>query len=363
MSNEIKPLDDLEKKKSVSLEEKEKEGKEEKKGIPIVSSILSYFGFGEVEGKNKKASNKEKETNKEVKEEGKEKSKKGEKSNSQQGKRKIFYVGVVVIILGLGSGTAYLFYQLYQRHQNAQSFVSKTEMARKLAEYRKKRLKRIATETVTTTVTATDKSQTTTKTKTVAPRKEVAKKNFGQSNEFVMSKNNHSSSTTVTKTATKGTTVTTSKSAKKGKTAGTTKEIVQETVQRKKETSKEVFNFKAFQEFYLKLLLERIKEEEKRLAEIETQKQKIAEEIQQLKLQITQIALVKPVKTKTKEEKKKVVFVPKPITVYGVSCKGNSCRAFTNLGILKKGSRIDEGERVLKVTPHLIKTNYREIEF
>jgi len=125
-------------------------------------------------------------------------------------------------------------------------------------------------------------------------------------------------------------------------------------------------NFEAFQEFYVKRLMELIAQKKKELEEIEKQKDKIAQEIAQLQSQVQQIMIVpktleaKKEKKEKKEEKPKVNLVP--ITVFGVVCKGE-CKAYTSLGVVKAGDVLSTGEKVLKVTPHLIKTDYRTLEF
>ena len=127
-------------------------------------------------------------------------------------------------------------------------------------------------------------------------------------------------------------------------------------------------NFKAFQEFYIKRLIELINEKRKELEEIQKEKQKVAAEIAQLQLQVQRIAVIpKQVersseKKQGKKKEKKAEPVLVPITVYGVVCHG-TCRAYTDRGILTPGAVLPGGEKVEKITPHYIKTSLRTIEF
>ncbi len=126
-------------------------------------------------------------------------------------------------------------------------------------------------------------------------------------------------------------------------------------------------NFKAFQEFYIKRLIELINEKRKELEEIQKEKQKIATEIAQLQLQVQRIAVIpkqveKSSEKEQKKKEKKTEPVLVPITVYGVVCHG-ACKAYTDKGILTPGSVLPGGEKVEEITPHYIKTSLRTIEF
>ena len=129
-------------------------------------------------------------------------------------------------------------------------------------------------------------------------------------------------------------------------------------------------NFKAFQEFYIKRLIELINQKKKELEEIQEEKQKISKEIAQLQMEVQRIAIIpkqveKEIRKnpeKKRKKKEKPVPVAIPVTVYGVVCHG-TCKAYTDKGILTPGSILPNGEKVEKITPHYIKTNLRTIEF
>lgn len=59
---------------------------------------------------------------------------------------------------------------------------------------------------------------------------------------------------------------------------------------------------------------------------------------------------------------KRIVKTSEELKVYGIVCEKERCQAFTNKGILIKGSVIDNNEKIEKIEKNTISTNFKKIK-
>lgn len=63
------------------------------------------------------------------------------------------------------------------------------------------------------------------------------------------------------------------------------------------------------------------------------------------------------------DKKKKLANQTVSVKIRGIACSYKGCKAFTNIGVIEKGDKISNSEKVVAVTNKGIKTNKRFIEY
>jgi hypothetical protein len=122
-----------------------------------------------------------------------------------------------------------------------------------------------------------------------------------------------------------------------------------------------------FKEFYISQLNALLKKKEQELQAKEQELKKIQDEIIQQKELLLSLAQRQNKLMTIRVKPKKPAFLKKSkilpeIKVYGISCNGNVCSAYTNFGVLGIGDKLATGEIIKEITPKYIKTDKRKIE-